>query len=176
MTVEKKVGNGVVRVVRGDITDMEVESFVYDIMEDAKLGTGYGGAITARAGKSVQDELDAIGRCPKGEAIITKAGKMSVKNIIHVNGPKFHEEDQEGKLKRAIKAALDLAEKNQLKQIALPPIGTGFYQVDLNLCARVTVETVSEHLKNNSGIKEVLLVALDTREFKPFETWLGKGG
>ena len=176
MTVEKKAGGGVIRLIQGDITDMEVESFVYDIMEDAKLGTGYGGAITARAGKSVQAELDAIGRCPKGEAVITKAGKMKVKNIIHVNGPKFHEEDQEGKLKRAIKAALDLAEKHHLTQIAFPPIGTGFYQVDLNLCARVTVETVSEHLKDHSGLKEVLLVALDTREFSPFESWVGKGG
>ena len=176
MTVEKKIGSGAIRLLRGDITDMEVESFVYDIMEDAKLGTGYGGAITARGGKAVQDELDAIGSCPKGEAIITSAGRMKVKHIIHVNGPKFHEEDQEGKLISAVTNALKRADENNITQIAFPPIGTGFYQVDLNLCARVLVDTVSEHLKGNTSLKEVLLVALDTREYKPFEAKLGQGG
>ena len=176
MSMEKKVDDHVMRLVRGDITDIDVEAFVFDVMEDAKLGTGYGSAITARAGKAVQDELDAIGSCAKGQAIVTSAGKMKVKHIIHVNGPKFHEEDQEGKLKRAVQNALKLAEENNITQLAFPPIGTGFYQVDLNLCARVLVDTVTEHLSGSSGLKEVLFVALDTREYKPFEARIGQGG
>ena len=152
---------------------MEVEAFVYDITEDAKLGTGYGGAITARGGKAVQDELDAIGSCATGEAIITSAGKMKSKHIIHVNGPKFHEADQEGKLQRAVQNALQLAVKTGISQLAFPPVGTGFYQVDQQLCARVIVDTVTEHLQGDTSLKEVLLVALDTREFKPFEARLG---
>ena len=109
MAIEQKVSNSALRIVRGDITDMEVEAFVYDIMEDAKLGTGYGSAITARGGKTVQEELDAIGSCPKGKAIATSAGRMKAKYIFHLNGPKFHEPDQEGKLKRLVKSALALA-------------------------------------------------------------------
>ena len=173
---ERKVGNGVIRAVRGDITDMEVEAFVYDITADAKLGTGYGGAITARGGKAVQDELDAIGSCPTGEAIITSAGKMPVKHIIHVNGPKFHEEDQEGKLRSAVGNALRLAEENGIAQLAFPPVGTGFYQVDLQMCVRVIVDAVTEHLKGDTSLNEVLLVGLDTREITPFEALLGQGG
>ena len=169
----KKVGNSVIRLTKGDITDMAVEAFVYDITSDAKLGTGYGSAITARGGKAVQDELNAIGSCPTGKAIITSAGKMKVKHIIHVNGPKFHEEDQEGKLTRAVKAALKLAEENNIAQLALPPIGTGFYQVDLQLCSRVMVDTVTEHLSGNTRLKEVLFVALDTREFNPLQAKIG---
>ncbi len=176
MTVQKKVGGGAIRLVRGDITDIEVEAIVYDIMEDAKLGTGYGGAIMARGGKVVQDELDAIGSCPKGEAIITSAGKMKSKHIIHVNGPKFHEEDQEGKLKRAVENALKRAAEKGISQLAFPPIGTGFYQVDLGLCSRVLVDTVSAHFNGNTSLKEVVFVALDTREYKPFEAKIGQGG
>ncbi|MCP4679641.1 MAG: hypothetical protein GY854_29950 [Deltaproteobacteria bacterium] len=176
MTVEKKIGSNVIRLIRADITDTEIESFVHDIMEDAKLGTGYGGAIMARAGSVVQKELDAIGACPKTQAIITSAGKMKSKHIIHVNGPKFHEEDVEGKLKQTVQNALKLAEENNLTQLAFPPIGTGFYQVDLGVCARVLVDTATEHLSGNSGLKEIVLVALDTREYKPFEAKMGQGG
>ena len=98
---EKKIGDKVIRLVRGDITNLEVEAFVYDITADAKLGTGYGGAISQRGGPTIQKELSEIGSCPTGEAIVTSAGKMKAKHIIHVNGPKFFEPDTEGKLRRA---------------------------------------------------------------------------
>lgn len=174
--VKKKIGKRVIRLVVGDIADLDVDAFVYDITEDAKLGSGYGGAIASRAGKVVQDELDAIGSCPKGEAIITSAGKMKADKIIHVNGPKFFEPDEKKKLRKATKAALALAEKNDIKRMAFPPIGTGLYQVDLELCAEVLVDTISKHLEGKSKLEEVLLVALDTREFKPFEAHMAGGG
>jgi O-acetyl-ADP-ribose deacetylase (regulator of RNase III) len=172
---EKRVGEKVMRLVRGDITNLEVEAFVFDITADAKLGSGYGGAIAQRGGPNVQKELDAIGSCPSGEAIVTSGGKMKAKHIIHVNGPKFHEPGTEEILKRATLAAVKRAQEKGISQLAFPPIGTGMYQVPLDLCARVLVDTVEEQLKGNSSLKEVLFVALDTREFKPFETKIGGG-
>jgi O-acetyl-ADP-ribose deacetylase (regulator of RNase III) len=172
---EKKIGDKVIRLVRGDITNLEVEAFVYDITADAKLGTGYGGAISQRGGPTIQKELSEIGSCPTGEAIVTSAGKMKAKHIIHVNGPKFFEPDTEGKLRRATQAALRRAEEKGITQLAFPPVGTGLYQVPLDLCARVMVDTVEEHLKRGGGLKEVLFVALDTREFKPLQAKI-KGG
>ncbi len=173
--VEKNIGDKTVRLAVGDITDMEIEAFVYDITDDVQLGFGYGAAISARGGKAIQEELNAIGSCPTGEAVVTSAGKMKAKYIIHLNGPKFHEEDQEGKLRRAIKAALQRAEEKGLTQLAFPPVGTGLYQVDLNLCARVMTDTVTEHLQGTSSLKEVLFVALDTRERKPLEAQIQGG-
>jgi len=172
---EKKIGDKVIRLVRGDITNMEVEAFVYDITADAKLGTGYGGAISQRGGPTIQKELSEIGSCPTGEAIITSAGKMKAKHIIHVNGPKFFEPDTEAKLRRATQAALQRAEEKGIKQLAFPPVGTGLYQVPLDLCARVMVDTVEEHLKRGGSLKEVLFVALDTREFKPLQAKIQGG-
>ena len=173
--VEKKIGDKVIRLELGDITNLEVEAFVFDITEDAKLGSGYGGAIASRAGKVVQDELDVIGRVPTGEAVITSAGKMKAKHIIHLNGPKFFEADEEAKLRRATKAALQLAEENGITQVAFPPVGTGLYQVDLGLCSRVMVDTVTEHLKGDSGVREVIFVALDAREYGPLEKKIAGG-
>jgi len=73
--VEKRIGNKIVRLIRGDITDLEVEAFAFDITSDCALGSGYGGAIAQRGGKAVQDELDEVGSLPTGQAVLTTAGR-----------------------------------------------------------------------------------------------------
>ncbi len=173
---EKVIGSRVVRLIRGDITDLEVEAFVFDITEDLKLGSGYGGAIAQRGGPSVQKELEGLGRLPVGEAVITSAGNMKATHIVHVNGPKFHEPDTEGKLRRAVAAALAAAKERGIRQIAFPLIGTGLYQVPLELSARVLMETITMHLAGDTSLDEVLLVALDSREWAPLAAYFSKGG
>lgn len=74
------------------------------------------------------------------------------------------------------RAALQRAEEKGIRQLAFPPVGTGLYQVPLDLCARVMVDTVEEYLKRGGGgLKEVLFVALDTREFKPLQAKIQGG-
>jgi O-acetyl-ADP-ribose deacetylase (regulator of RNase III) len=173
--VERRIGDRSIRLVRGDITDMEIEAFVHDITEDVKLGSGYGGAIQQRGGIVIQKELDAIGSCPVGEAVVTEAGILKADFIIHANGPKFREEDEEGKLRNATVAALLRADEKGIKRLALPPMGTGLYQVPLDLCARVMVDTVTDHLGDSTTLEEVLFVVRDTREYGPFEAALSEG-
>ena len=171
----RRIGDRIIRLTSGDITELEVEAFVFDIDEDCKLGSGYGGAIATRGGKSVQDELDEIGRCPKGDAVVTGAGKMNAKHIIHTNGPKFHEPDTEGILRRTVGACLSRAQEKGIEQLAFPPIGTGLYQVPIDLCVSVMVETVSDHLEGDTTLQEVVFVALNSREYGPFEARLQGG-
>ena len=173
--VQKKVGDKVKGLVRGDITDLPVEAFVFDITPDCKLGSGYGGAIAQRAGKVVQKELDAIGNLATGNAVVTTAGKMKAQHIIHVNGPKFNEADTKAKLERATISALDRAVERGIKQLAFPPIGTGLYQVPLDMCVDIMVDTVASHLQGPTSLKDVVFVALDTREYKPFEAKIQGG-
>ncbi len=173
--LERKIGNRVIRLVRGDITDMEVEAFVYDLTADCKLGSGYGGAISSRGGKTVQDQLSAVGTLPPGQTIVTTAGSMKAKFIVHVNGPKFLEPGTERKLRKAVQSALARADGKGLSTLAVPPIGTGLYQVPLDLCARVLVDTVVEHLEGPTTLEEVQLVALDLREEKPLSAALQGG-
>jgi O-acetyl-ADP-ribose deacetylase (regulator of RNase III) len=173
--VERRIGDKVVRLVRGDITDMEVEAFVFDITADCKLGSGYGGAIQQRGGVKIQKELDEVGSLATGQAVATTAGLLKAEHIIHTNGPKFREEDEGDKLRQATQSVLVLADEKGIKQLALPPIGTGIYQVPVDLCAQVMVDAVIGHLKNGSGLEEVVFVSLDDREFTPFEQQLQKG-
>jgi O-acetyl-ADP-ribose deacetylase (regulator of RNase III) len=173
--VERKVGDRVIRLVRGDITDMKVDAFVYDVTADCKLGSGYGGAIAARGGKTVQDQLKAVGTLPTGEATVTTAGDMKARFIIHVNGPKFHEPETRAKLAKSVRSALRKADEKGLDAVAFPPIGTGLYQVPLDLCASVLLDTVETYLGGSTRLKEVFFVAVDAREYKPFAAALEGG-
>jgi O-acetyl-ADP-ribose deacetylase (regulator of RNase III) len=172
---ERKIGEKVLRLVRGDITDMEVEAFMFDITEDVRLGSGFGGAIQQRGGIVIQKQLDEIGSCPTGEAIVTEAGILKADWIIHANGPKFREEEEEAKLKKTVESVLARAEEKGVKRLAFPPIGTGLYQVPLDLCTRVMVDTITDHLANGSALEEVLIVAPDNREFNPFKAKIEEG-
>jgi len=173
--VERRIGERALRLVRGDITALDVEAFVYDITEDLKLGSGHGSAIQQRGGVAIQRELDVIGRCPVGEAVVTGAGLLKAKHIVHANGPKFREPDEERKLREATKAALLRAEEKGITTLAFPPMGTGLYQVPLDLCARVMVDTVADHLRDSTSLQEVLFVVPDSREHGPFQARLEKG-
>jgi O-acetyl-ADP-ribose deacetylase (regulator of RNase III) len=174
--VEKGIGNKSIRLIRGDVTDLEVEAFAFDITSDCQLGSGYGGAIAQRGGKSVQEELNAIGTLPMGEAVVTAAGQMKAKYIIHTNGPKYREPGTAEKLEKATKSVLRRADEKGITELALPPIGSGLYQVPLDLCATVMVDTVAEHLKNGKTSLEVVsFVALDSREYKPLQAKIEGG-
>jgi O-acetyl-ADP-ribose deacetylase (regulator of RNase III) len=175
LTVERKIGSKVVRIVSDDITNMEVDAFVYDITEDVKLGAGHGSAIQQRGGVKIQEALDEIGRCPVGEAVITTGGLLKAKHIIHANGPKFCEPDEEGKLRRATESALRHADRLGIATLAFPPMGTGLYQVPVDLCARVMVDTVVRHLEGETSLQEVLFVIPDSRERGAFETRIQEG-
>jgi len=87
MSISRKINQSTISLRTGDITDMEVEAFVYYARNDLKLGAGYGNAIAVRGGPSIQKELDEIGELEVGEAAVTDAGNMKSQYIIHAVGP-----------------------------------------------------------------------------------------
>jgi len=172
MSDEKKIKNSVIRLTKGDITDLNIECFVFYAQSDLKLGSGYGGAISMRGGPEVQQELDKLGPIEIGEAVISAAGGMKAKHIIHVNGPKFQEENLESKLRTSTENALKLADAKGVKHVAFPPMGSGFYGVPLAVSARITMDAVKQHLEGDTGLEEVVFCLLDSREYGPFQLQL----
>jgi O-acetyl-ADP-ribose deacetylase (regulator of RNase III) len=169
MADERKVNQSVIRLQVGDITDLDIECFVYYARPDLKLGSGYGGAITVRGGPTIQKELDGLAPIKTGEAVITAGGELKSQYIIHANGPKFQEENLEEKLETIVANTLKLADEKGIKKIALPPMGTGFYGAPLKTSAKICIETAENYLKNGSGIEEVVFCLLDNREYLPFK-------
>lgn len=165
---EKNVNGRSIRLMKGDITDLDVEGFAFYATEDLVLGSGYGTAISVRGGPSIQEECKKLAPVPVGRAVVTGAGNLKARYIIHAVGPKFQEPDEAEKLRRTVQAVLEKAEEKGIRRLALPPMGTGFYGIPVDLCARVMVETLRGHLNGNTKIEEVIICVRDSREIPHF--------
>jgi O-acetyl-ADP-ribose deacetylase (regulator of RNase III) len=172
MVETKQAGKGVLRLVRGDVTLLDVDAFVFYANHDLKLGSGFGGAIAVRGGPTIQKELDELGTRETCEAVVTEAGELKARFIIHAVGPRFQEPELEEKLRRTMRSTFELANEKELETLAFPPMGAGFYGIPLDQCARVMVEEIERHLEGETSLEEVIICVQDTRERIPFEARL----
>jgi O-acetyl-ADP-ribose deacetylase (regulator of RNase III) len=166
--IEKGINGARVRLQHGDLCALPVDAFVFYAREDLALGSGYGTAIQMRGGVAVKNELAKIGKIKMGEAVITSAGEMKAKHIIHACGPKFQEPELERKLSDCMDSSLKLAASNRLKSLAFPPMGAGFYGVPLELSAKVMLAALKGHLAGDTSVKEVIICVNDYRDYAPF--------
>jgi O-acetyl-ADP-ribose deacetylase (regulator of RNase III) len=176
MSDQLTINGCTLRLMKGDITDLAVEAFVFYAQHNLALGSGYGTAISIRGGPSVQEELKQLGPLETGEAVISSAGEMKAKYIVHAVGPRFQEEDTEGKLRRTIESALTQAEAKGITAMAFPAMGAGFYGVPLPVSAHITLETIRNYLAGSPRIKDIVVCLLDNREYKPFQSQLAALG
>jgi O-acetyl-ADP-ribose deacetylase len=161
-----KINDTEVKVVKDDLTAMEVEAIVFYARADLQLGSGYGNAIATRGGPSIKKELDAIGKAKVTDAIVTEAGMLKTKFIIHSVGPAFQEEDMESKLKSTIDNTLKVAAEKGFNQVAFPIMGSGFYGVAPDASIQIMIDSLKEHLSNSTSLKEVILCGNDNREYR----------
>jgi O-acetyl-ADP-ribose deacetylase (regulator of RNase III) len=164
------IENCTIRLIQQDITDFEVEAIVFYARTDLALGAGFGSAITRRGGPSVKAELDKIGSVKPTEAVVTAGGNMKTRYIVHAAGPTFQEERLEQKLQTTILNALKCAEEKGIRQIALPPMGTGFYGVPLSSCREVMIGSFREYLTHGGAIREIVICANDPREYRALQS------
>ena len=169
MPDELKVNKSTLRLMKTDITDLEIDSFVYYAQHDLALGSGFGTSISIRGGPSIQEELKKFGSVNTTDVVVTAAGEMKAKQIIHAVGPRFQEEELESKLKATVLNVLKTAEDKGIKAIAFPAMGAGFYGVPLDLSARVTLGTIKEYLSGDTKVEDVVVCLNTSREYKAFQ-------
>ncbi len=167
-----QINNSSLSVVKADVTDFVTDAFVFYARNDLKLGSGFGNAIALRGGPSVRKDLEGLGPLNVTEAVVTTAGNMKAGHIIHANGPKFQEENTNQKLKTTILNVLKIADSKDMKSVAFPPMGAGFYGVPIDVSAKITIETVADFLSSSTGIKEVVICGNDNRELKALQAAL----
>src|SRR5712691_10469760 len=134
-------------LVQGDITDLEVDAIVNAANEHLQLGSGVAGAIRAKGGPSIQEECDRIGGTPVGTAVMTGAGNLQARQVIHAVGPRMGEGDEDKKLASAVRAALALADRRGMRSIALPAISTGVFGFPMERAARITLTEIQRYLQ-----------------------------
>jgi len=164
-----KVNNSVVRLVKDDVTDLEVNAFVFYAQHDLALGSGFGTAITIRGGPTVQKELEELGPISTGEVVVSAAGNLKADYIIHAVGPRFQEEDIESKLRTTMVNTLKAAEEKGIGSVAFPAMGTGYYGIAPDLSARVMTEEIAKHLSGDTCIKEIVICVFDSSQFNSFK-------
>ena len=147
--MEKKLTNKILRLVKGDITEQNVDAIVNAANSYLKHGGGVAAAIVRRGGRIIQEESDKIGFVPVGSAVITSAGKLPCNAIIHTVGPMMGEGDEDNKLSNAIRSSLHLAAKNRFKSISIPAISSGIFGFPKDRCARILVQESKSFLEEN---------------------------
>jgi len=138
--------------VEADITTLALDAIVNAANEPLIMGGGVDGAIRRKAGAGMESELRRIGRCPTGEAVITRGHLLPVKFVIHTVAPVWSDGSPTAAQKQALLAscyrnALRRADENSIASIAFPCIGTGIYGWPADLAARIAFCTVNEHIK-----------------------------
>jgi len=121
-------------------------------------GGGVAAAIVKKGGRIIQDESDKIGFIPVGNAVITTAGVLPCKAVIHVVGPRNGETKENEKLSIAVNNVLKLAQQNGFKSISIPAISTGIFGFPKDKCAKILVEESIKFVNNNSDSMKALEV------------------
>ncbi|RPI32913.1 MAG: macro domain-containing protein [Nitrospiraceae bacterium] len=147
---EHRIGNRDIRLVQGDITERDTDAIVNAANSHLQHGGGVAGAIVRKGGQVIQDESDKIGFTPVGHAVLTSAGRLSAKFVIHAVGPRMGEGDEENKLKNAVYNSLLLASQKGLQSISMPAISSGIFGFPKDRCAKILVRESADFLKKQT--------------------------
>ena len=168
LAVYNPVSDCTVRIVRGDLLNEPVDVIVNAANEELAHGGGVAGAISRAGGPAIQQESDEIvsrsGPVRTGSAVITGAGQLSCKHVIHAVGPIWGAGNEHAKLESAVRSALKLAEEHSLRSISLPAISSGIFGFPKDQCARVMLDAVEAHLRDRpegSSLREIRLCNID---------------
>ena len=166
------IGNRVLELLEGDITEMETDAIVNAANAQLVLGGGVAGAIRRKGGPKIQEECNKIGRTFVGGAVITTGGNLKAKYVIHAVGPRMGERNEDEKLKNATLNSLKLADENHLKSISFPAISTGIFGFPIARCAEIMLKTTIEYLKGQTGLEKVIFALFGQDSYQVFENQL----
>jgi O-acetyl-ADP-ribose deacetylase (regulator of RNase III) len=162
-------------LLKGDITRLEVDAIVNAANSSLMGGGGVDGAIHRAGGPAILEDCRKIiakqGSCKPGEAVITTAGNLPAKFVIHTVGPvwnngKNHEAD---KLANCYRNSLTLAIENTINSIAFPNISTGIYGYPKKHAASIAIQTVTDFLLNKQHFIKVHFVCFDDENFSIYQ-------
>lgn len=167
--MQRLVNRTVLELITGDITGMTTDAIVNAANSYLKHGGGVAGAIARTGGRVIQDESDRIGFCPVGQAVITGAGNLQARYVIHAVGPRMGEGHEDEKLRSATLHSLQVAEDNHLQSIAFPAISTGIFGYPVDRCARNMLATTINYLQGKTGLERVVFCLFGKESLEAFE-------
>jgi O-acetyl-ADP-ribose deacetylase len=168
-----------ITLLQGDITTVQADAIVNAANTSLLGGGGVDGAIHRAGGKAILEACIKIrekqGGCKPGEAVITTAGNLPARFVIHTVGPVWNNgsNHEEAILAAAYRNSLQLAVHNQVQTIAFPNISTGIYHFPKDKAAEIAIHTVREFLAGTTAIRQVIFVCFDTENHTIYKNLLG---
>lgn len=156
-----------IELITGDITKVAADAIVNAANTSLLGGGGVDGAIHRAGGPAILDDCRRIvarqGGCKTGEAVITTAGNLPAKYVIHTVGPVWNggNRKEAEKLESCYRNSLQLAQDNGCKTIAFPGISTGIYRFPKEAAAQIALRTIKDFLDGHDLPEKVILVSFD---------------
>ncbi|MDF2933766.1 MAG: RNase inhibitor [Chryseobacterium sp.] len=165
-----------IELIKADITKISADAIVNAANSSLLGGGGVDGAIHRAGGKQILDECIEIrnrqGKCKTGEAVVTTAGNLPAKYVIHTVGPIWNNDEEKCSklLADCYKNSLKLAETLDVKTISFPNISTGVYRFPKELAAKIAVREVQNF--QSEIIEKVVFVCFDDENEKIYKKLL----
>lgn len=166
--MKAEIGNRVLELLDGDITEMNTDAIVNAANAQLVLGGGVAGAIRRKGGPKIQEECNKKGPTFVGGAVITTAGNLKAKHVIHAVGPRMGEGNEDQKLKNATLNSLKLADDNHLRSVSFPAISAGIFGFPIERCAEIMLKTTIVYLKGQTGLEKVVFCLFGQDSYKVF--------
>ncbi|MCL2000800.1 MAG: O-acetyl-ADP-ribose deacetylase [Planctomycetes bacterium] len=165
-----KFGAATLELARGDITREAVDAIVNAANEKLAGGGGVDGAIHRAGGPAIMEECRRIGGCPTGKVVITTAGQLAAKHVLHAVGPIWRggANGEAELLASCYREALTLAEQKGLVSVAFPSISTGIYGYPVDQAAATALSTVAAFLAKAKVVQLARFVLFDDRTFDAY--------
>lgn len=150
-----------IEIVKGDITEANVEAIVNAANNEFWMGSGVAGAIKAKGGASIEEDAMLKGPVMPGEAVYSTAGKLPYKVVIHaaVMGQNLITNDK--LIRQATMASLNIAEKLKIESLAFPAFGTGVGGFPMAACANLMTAVARGFMPTSTLIKRVQFCLFD---------------
>ncbi len=175
---ELRVGDRVLALTTGDIAQFRADALVNAANAGLAGGGGVDGAIHRRGGPSIMAELRRRypDGCPTGRAVITGAGDLPARWVVHAVGPRWQggSHGEEALLGGAYRWAMQLAADAGARTVALPAISAGIYGYPLAGAARVGLEAVRDHFGGTTIVERATFVLYSVDTLEVFEEALGR--
>ena len=174
--MEVKIGQSLLELLEGDITQQDTEAIVNAANNSLRGGGGVDGAIHRAGGPKILEECLKIGGCPSGEARLTRGGNLKAKYVIHTVGPIYkdglHREPE--LLASCYRESLKLASLKGIKSVAFPSISTGAYGYPVGDAAQIALKTTLTFLKEHPEIERVRFVLFGQTTYQTYAQALRK--
>lgn len=169
-----------IALLKDDITKVPADAIVNAANTSLLGGGGVDGAIHRAGGPAILAECQKIrnrqGGCKVGDAVITTAGDLPAKYVIHTVGPHWHDgqHDEEKLLKNAFQSCFKLVEEYGIQTVSFPNISTGIYRFPKVLAAEIALGVINQCLHDNPNIEQVNLVCFDEENYDIYSKMLAQ--